>query len=73
MKSSEKVHAGTPHFHVKYEGYEASFSINPCHKFIGEFPTHRIGTIVSWTQEHQLLLINCWNEIPDIIKIGFPY
>ena len=72
MKSSETNHAGKPHFHVYYDGYEASFTIVPCHKLAGDFPKDKILSVLDWAKKNQVLLSNSWNDLPNIIKIDFP-
>ena len=51
-----------PHFHVTYQGENASFSILDCCRLRGETELKRYDTAIrSWWSKNQKLLIDEWN------------
>lgn len=52
-----------PHFHVKYQGKEASFSITNCERLAGVRGLERYDArIRSWWRDNQEKLIELWNN-----------
>ena len=58
FKDSEQHHK--PHFHAKYQGYEASFDFDG-NKLIGDFPPSQTKYIVAWADLHKSELIALWD------------
>jgi len=52
-----------PHFHVKYSGWEATILINSFDILEGELPITALRLVRKWSRDHQLELLDCWNQI----------
>lgn len=62
-----------PYFHARYQGSDASFSINTGEVLAGHLPSKAIKIIQEWTQLHKEELTENWskvlkNEIPKYIQ-----
>jgi len=52
-----------PHFHVSYQGEDASFSIVDCSRLSGTKGLERFeGRIRSWWRQNQNVLVDKWNS-----------
>ena len=56
-----KEHA-PPHFHAKYGGSRASFSINDFKLLEGRLPKRVISLVLEWAFEHRLELLEDWER-----------
>ena len=52
-----------PHFHVDYDGYEASITINNLALLEGDLPSRILGYVVEWASLHKQELIENWDTI----------
>lgn len=53
-----------PHFHVKYQGQDASFSILDCSRLPGRSGLERYEwTIRNWWASHRVELAQKWNDL----------
>jgi hypothetical protein len=61
-----------PHFHVSYQGQEASFSILDCSRLRGAKGLERYeGRIRDWWRENQSALVEKWNALrPTDCPVG---
>lgn len=62
-----------PYFHARYQGSDASFSIETGEVFAGSLPSKVIKLIQEWTERHRSELLENWervqkHEIPFNIK-----
>ena len=62
-----------PYFHARYQGGDASFSIETAEVLAGKLPPKVTKLIQEWTIRHKLELLNNWkkvihNEIPQYIQ-----
>lgn len=55
-----KEHA-PPHFHAKYSGQRAAFSINELKLIEGNLPKRVVSLILEWAFEHREELIEDWD------------
>lgn len=60
-----------PHFHVRYNEYEASIRIEDFALMAGELPPKIFGLVAEWAMLHQDELKNCWHEARNgkLVKI----
>lgn len=49
-----------PHFHVRYNEYKASYSIDPIAQLAGALPTRQQRLVEAWAELHQEQLIEAW-------------
>ncbi len=56
---------GVPHFHAKYGGARASFSIEDVRLLEGKLPPRVVAFIVEWGIMHQAELLEDWNLAID--------
>lgn len=61
IRTKEKGH-NEPHFHVKSNEFEASFSLNDFRKLAGVFPKNKEKEIIKWARKNINLLKDTWNE-----------
>lgn len=54
-----------PHFHAKYSGQWAAFSIDDLKMIEGELPRRAISLILEWAFQHRTELMNNWKRIQD--------
>lgn len=64
---------GPPHFHAKYGGHEATFSIETCELLEGHLPPRARALVREWAQLHRDELRDNWqrcshNETPNVIS-----
>jgi hypothetical protein len=52
---------GIPHFHAKYGGHRASFSIEDMRLLEGKLPPRVMALVVEWAVIHRDELMNDWN------------
>ena len=62
-----------PHFHVRYQGFNASINIHHLGMESGELPPKILGLVVQWAKYHQHELKNNWelcknDQLPKPIK-----
>ena len=55
-----KEHA-PPHFHAKYSGQRAAFSINELKLIEGNLPKRVVSLVLEWAFEHREELIEDWD------------
>lgn len=55
-----------PHFHVSYEKYEASISINNLSIIEGNLPPRIYGFVVEWASIHKEELLSNLNKARDL-------
>ncbi len=60
-----------PHFHVRYNEFEASIRINDYGILAGNLPAKIFGLVAEWAVLHQKELLECWelSKKGKIIKI----
>lgn len=56
-----KEHA-PPHFHAKYAGRRAAFSINDLIIIEGSLPKRVVSIVLEWAFEHRKELLEDWNR-----------
>ncbi len=49
-----------PHFHVKYQEYEATIRIDNFGLHDGDLPARQLGRVVEWAKMHRAELWECW-------------
>ncbi len=49
-----------PHFHVRYNAYKATISINDLALLDGKLPPKVLGLVIEWASMHQESLIEDW-------------
>ena len=54
-----------PHFHVRYNEFDAKFSINDFSLIKGKLPTHALTLIKEWAGLHQQELLDNWERIKN--------
>lgn len=52
-----------PHFHVRYNEFDAKFSIEDLELMSGNLPTHAVALIKEWGKIHKNELLDNWNRI----------
>ena len=52
-----------PHFHVEYNGYKASISIETFGVIDGKVPAKVLGLVVEWAENHQEELLQNWHNL----------
>lgn len=57
FNDSEQHH--TPHFHAKYQGYEASFDFEG-NIIVGKFPSSQTKYVLAWADIHKDELTALW-------------
>ena len=55
-----------PHFHVKYENYEASINIKDLKIINGNLLPRIFGFVVEWSMIHKEELLDNWRAIIDL-------
>ena len=50
----------TPHFHVRYNEYKASYSIDPIAQLAGALPTRQQRLVEAWAELYQQELMEDW-------------
>jgi len=66
-----KEHA-PPHFHAKYGGMRASFSIQDLRLLEGELPRRVVSLVLEWAFQHREELMDNWRRVEmreDLRKI----
>jgi hypothetical protein len=60
-----------PHFHVRYNEFEASIRIKDLGIMIGDLPPKTFGLVAEWAKMHQEELMLCWEEAKkgNLVKI----
>jgi len=51
-----------PHFHVRYSGQKAVFSIEPLDVLRGRLPPRALGLVVEWASLHRVELEDNWER-----------
>lgn len=54
-----------PHFHVRYNDYDAKISISDCSILKGKLPTHAFSLIKEWASVHKQELSDNWKRIKN--------
>jgi hypothetical protein len=54
-----------PHFHVRYNEFDAKFSIADFSLIKGKLPTHALTLIKEWAGLHQQELLDNWERIKN--------
>ncbi len=52
-----------PHFHVRYNEYRASYSIDPIAQLAGALPRRQQRLVEAWAELHQQELVESWQRI----------
>ena len=52
-----------PHFHVRYNEYRASYSIDPIVQLAGALPRRQQRLVEAWAELHQQELAESWQRI----------
>ena len=52
-----------PHFHVRYNDYRASYSIEPVAQLAGALPRRQQRLVEAWAELHQPELLDNWERI----------
>lgn len=60
---------GIPHFHVEYNDYEASISINDIALLGGNLPPRIFGLVSEWAIENKTELLEDWNLAKEKQKL----
>ncbi len=60
-----------PHFHAKYNEYQATFSINDFALLNGKLPSKALSLVIEWASLHQSELIENWNKLSDSNQASF--
>ncbi len=68
----DEVHQ-VPHFHVRYNEYQASYSIQPISQLAGALPRRQQRLVEAWAELHQDELMENWLRVqmgqrPDRIR-----
>ena len=50
----------SPHFHAKYNEFEALIDIKTLGVLKGKLPTKALGLVIEWASNHQVELMNNW-------------
>jgi hypothetical protein len=53
----------TPHFHVRYNEYRASYGINPIIQLAGALPLRQQRLVEAWAEIHQAELMENWQLV----------
>lgn len=51
-----------PHFHARYSGRKAVFSIQPAEVLRGRLPPRVLGLVVEWASKHRVELLDNWQR-----------
>lgn len=51
-----------PHFHAKYQEYEAEFDIKTLEILAGELPKRAVALVLEWASEHRHELLEEWQR-----------
>ena len=54
-----------PHFHVYYQGYVATYSIDPIEQLRGELPTRQRRLLEGWAELHHEELMHNWEQLQN--------
>ncbi len=57
-----------PHFHVRYQGKKAVFTIRPFGLDKGEASPHTLALVKDWVQEHEAELLENWDRARNGIE-----
>ena len=52
-----------PHFHAKYNEYEAQISIKDLRIMYGHLPPKALGLVMEWAGSHKKELLKNWDKI----------
>ena len=52
-----------PHFHVRYNEYRASYSIDPIAQLAGALPRRQQRLVEAWAELHQSELLDTWERL----------
>ena len=52
-----------PHFHVRYNEFRASYSIDPIAQLAGALPRRQQRLVEAWAELHQTELLDRWERI----------
>lgn len=52
-----------PHFHVRYNEYQASYGINPVVQLAGALPRRQQRLVEAWAEIYQNELIDNWKQL----------
>lgn len=62
---------GVPHFHAKYSGQTAVFTIADLQILEGELPRRVRGLVLEWVFEHRAALLENWNLAQSKKPMGY--
>ena len=60
-----------PHFHAKYNDFEAVISIENFAVLNGKLPSKALALVVEWSSIHQEELLDNWSGLSHSNKISF--
>ena len=52
-----------PHFHVRYNEFQASYSIDPITQLAGALPRRQQRLVEAWAELHQTELLENWQRV----------
>ena len=52
-----------PHFHVEYNEFQATLSIDPLALMEGKLPSRVLSLVIEWASDHQAELLENWNSL----------
>lgn len=55
-----------PHFHVRYNEFRASVSINDLALLDGKLPPKVLGLVIEWASQHQQELMEDWKLAEEL-------
>lgn len=65
MYYSDTGRHSLPHFHAKYNGYEASIALNPPRWLAGAMPKRQMNLVLAWAELHHDELWANWKLMRD--------
>ena len=60
-----------PHFHAKYNDFEAVISIENFAVLNGKLPSKALGLVVEWASLHQTELLQNWNGLSNTNQVSY--
>lgn len=58
-----------PHFHVRYNEYRATISINELALIGGKLPPKVLGLVIEWASQHQFELMEDWKLAQKLLSL----
>ncbi len=54
-----------PHFHARYNEYNASINIKTLGAIEGKLPSKALSLVIEWAQDHQKELLENWDKLRE--------